>query len=134
MMEKHCVSLEIAEKLKKAEWKKETEFWWYCNPQWIKLTEKLKIPISHRGNWFLTTFEHTSKNLMRSAPFATEILEELPKKNIIITKEEKQYRVRYEFDFKKGIRNKVNYRWVDFIDKSLPNILAELWCWIKKEA
>jgi len=63
-MKKHCVSLELAEQLKIAGWKKETEFCWTKNSF---------------GVWGLEYIEEGLNNGQgMPAPLATEILEELP--------------------------------------------------------
>ena len=116
-MDKHCVSLEISRDLKEAGWKKEAEFWWWR-------------PNKTTNHWEINMFKKVSfidDNTCICAPLATEILEELP-----------------DMSFDTGRRNNL---WVVFFqnntegekvnvvckDKSLPNALAKMWLFLKKE-
>lgn len=63
-MEKHCVSLEIAEQLKEVGWRKETEFWWKERLDGWELISDMNIVLNGDGKWF-------------PAPLATEILEDV---------------------------------------------------------
>jgi hypothetical protein len=134
-MEKHCVSLEIAKQLKEGGFKKETKFWW------IKTCY-----IDNNGNaerWILDIPKDIDKKREKIlAPLATEILEELP-----------DYRYRKDISYdsflsiekthtkKKGlVHYEVNYRYIKNhliatknIDDSLPNALARMWLYLKKE-
>jgi len=147
-MKNHCVSLEIAKQLKGAGWKKEVYFhWinstyddgyegegrWYCDGKWQILantplisngytTEFLKDYPGNNYSSELTT-EKISKIIVLPAPLATEILEELPK-NLDILYDETGFvvwscnpleRVALTSDF------------------SLPDALALMWLFLKKE-
>jgi len=138
-MDKHCVSLEIAKQLKEVGWKKETEFWWVYN----KLRDEHKICYglsdcckNHSESW---EYYH--------APLATEILEELPKKD----DSDNLARWRFEIELTKGGMYYCRYdsidgreipdnskeenedKWVLINDKSLPNALAKMWLYLRKE-
>ena len=121
-LESHVVSLEIARELKGAGWEKETEFWWV-----ITLTSNWHISmgkpdegwcILNKGNYF-------------AAPLATEILEELP------------YRIKGQYGLRIYKFTEYNCQvcyWDldgnlkhDEFDKFLPNALAKMWLYLKKE-
>jgi hypothetical protein len=104
-MKKHCISLGLAKQLKEAGWKKETEFWW-CD---AATTSIFTTPTHlHLMNCIANHYP---------APLATEILEELP---IVCS------------IFCDGIYtiDAENYKTVDL---SLPNALAKMWLYLKKE-
>jgi hypothetical protein len=113
-MEKHTTSLDISRQLKEAGWKKETEFWWYVSSLGGKPNLVPKSNLS------------VNKKLVKlySAPLATEILEELPMGLHII----------------KGI-SYIDGKFQVFTideeqsepDESLPNALAKMWLYLKKE-
>ena len=119
-MEKYCVSLEIAKKLKEAGWKKETEFWWH---------ETMKVELVDKV-WYKGVKEDVGGRFF-PAPITDEILEELPYEIKIqdrfywlcIEKEPDHYIVFYK-DENKDISE---FR----EDKSLPNALAKMWLYLK---
>lgn len=113
MIEKHVVSLEIAKQLKEAGWTKETEFWW----------------VIYDKDWFLAHIDEglTDTNNQIPAPLATEILEELPKGKIRILNRYKHYEVYFEHDDKLPIDQQY------ITNMSLPEALANMWLYLKKE-
>jgi len=133
-MEKHCVSLELAKELKEAGWKKETEFWW---EEWIKnahtpyksylVREKRNIPYLEGRMEYI------------SAPLATEILEDLPAyitqgkwEHIlkILKIEKENYSVNYTNNECRSLGDCFCRQM--FVDKPLPNVLAKMWLYLKK--
>ena len=143
-MEKHCVSLELAKEMKKTGWKKKTEFWWFEDRQYVKFDSK-KWKDDFAKDWGLMNFKITDDCI--SAPLATEILEELPPS--IKTKYGHENRSVYIYlqidkhhDIRKGYRcryvpefNPEAICWFqnEFIDISFPDVLAEMWIYLKKE-
>jgi hypothetical protein len=122
-MDKHCVSLELAKQMKEAGFNKETEFWWVHNK--IRDTWEIKYGLSECIKEHQESWEHYP------APLATEILEELPNelgnlKELTIHKlPEEKWRVNYWDDEK--------LKCIQKFDKSLPNALAKLWLYLRKE-
>ena len=115
-MEKHCVSLEIAKELKEAGWNKETEFWWVppCD---------VSIEVTKICAWNLEYAEDGLNNGRGiPAPLATEILEELPI-STDIHKTLKGYRIA------RCVKDDVVFQ----LDLTLPNALAKMWLYLKKE-
>jgi len=113
----HCVSLELAKQLKEAGWKKETEFWW-------NLEKNAIWNVFHKNN-FNNGVEQTGligalkPCSFLSAPLATEILEELP-------------------CFVKMWKTEMRGTAVGYLDEifdgdNLPNTLAKMWIYLKKE-
>ena len=109
----------MAKELKEARWKKETEFWWieyHCGDM--------------KEHWELRE-KPLIKCRLISAPLATEILEELPDKlgnleELTIHKLPKgAWRVNYWDNEKLKVIQK--------FDKSLPNALAKMWLYLRKE-
>ncbi|MCK9433044.1 MAG: hypothetical protein M0R00_08810 [Candidatus Omnitrophica bacterium] len=143
-MDKYCVSLELAKQLKEAGWKKETEFWWgklktnMCNT--IYAYEILHL--NEDGNFVPLDYINISDNIVSKkdckfypAPLATEILELLPN---IINPIDDNCRGHY-LSISPSVSIKGwqvcygGYRAKVFIDKSLPNVLAKTWIYLKKE-
>ena len=129
-MNKHCVSLELAKQLKEVGWEKETEFWWIPD---IKAGD-LDNTVFYRIDVFNSdsVAKINEKNYCPiSAPLATEILEELPNcieyknyfGNLIIRRWGTKYKISYE--------TSKNYTYEE--DVSLPNALAKMWFYLKKE-
>ena len=113
-MEKHVVSLEIAKQLKEVGWKKETEFWWAKH----KITFKGYI-----NSWDICDYQPAVDLYEQySAPLATEILEEIKGKVSIQITYSKEVGLRIT-DLKSGI----------YFTDTLPNALAQMWLYLKKE-
>jgi len=129
-MEKHCVSLGIAKQLKEAGWNKDAVHYW----------------VKERGLWRLENEKHYINGCSITkfindfpercpAPLATEILEELPRflgnsglyELTITHKNYGKYCVSYYDD-----GNESSYSEEQF-DESLPNALAKMWLYLKKE-
>jgi hypothetical protein len=116
----------VSKELRKARWKKETEFWWL----WNKTGEKWLLPKSEID---------MRTNFKAPAPLATEILEELPggfpKENSIpieifvfsIRKILKVYICEY---YNESTDEELL---VEFRSYSLPDALAKMWLYLKKE-
>ena len=125
-MEKHCVSLEIAKQLKKAGWKKETEFS-YCDTADKRFgrKEEERFYLYPKVTTSAREFNSGGKDIQCPAPLATEILEELP--------------VGIKFENYKSICGKsftITYgQNADSIiwDNLLPNALAKMWLYLIKE-
>lgn len=123
-MEKYCVSLEIAKKLKDAGWKKETEFWWEHHFKEIDngqgVTELIsKIELNSRS--YVGEFY--------PAPISGEILEELP---ATITKD--GFSAILEIRIHNNTKDVCYYHPHLFFaetDKSLPNALAKMFIYLK---
>ena len=160
-MDKHCVSLEIAKQLKEAGWKKETEFWWIdkisCKRIILTQGEIVYCPVDLRGllqvrtfldkyRYALETHYFTEKEIIQNdwevyfAPLATEILEELP----IFLDEDKEYylcikpakdviKISYEDSDTLVFTGRSGEKDYYQIDKSLPNALAKMWLYLRKE-
>lgn len=119
-MEKHYTNLELSKQLQDNGFKKETIFWWnwnVCSGEWILLDEKMSIKAIY-------PYEDSI-----SAPLATEILEEFDswrEQGIYIFNDCDTYFVQFrEFGFGKLIK--------DCSDQFLPNALAKMWLYLKKE-
>lgn len=113
-IEQHVVSLELAKQLNEAGWKKETQFVWAKS--------------LHTEGYFLLdrkTAEDIVEPFVFSACLATEILEELPidinGRLLTIVEGNGIYDVDY------GIN------WHGQQDKFLPNALAKMYLYLKKE-
>ena len=118
-LESHVVSLEIAQELVEAGWKKETEFRWYqqYDKEW-KLRHKAVV----KEGWVYQSIP---------APLATEILEELPYEInadlphwLKIEKEDTSYIVSYSDE---------NSDDLIFYQEELLATLAKMWLYLKKE-
>jgi hypothetical protein len=119
-MSTRVTSLEISKQLKETGWKKETEFYWLPCFNGVK------------EEWHLVPKKELCgcggcKEAL-PAPLATELLEELPSELedtcvLLIRKLEKEYEVGYGVD---SITK-------EFEDKSLPNALAKMRLYLKKE-
>lgn len=130
---KHCVNLEIAKELKEANWNKETEFWW---GRLIPISESFKkMYEGYPPKWelrdlFLPVFKEYDWEL-RPAPFAEEILEDLPSYinehgRLTIWKFDSIYQVAYDDPVRQSYR-------ISSKDESLPDALAKMWIYLKKE-
>jgi len=116
LMKNHCTSLEVSKLIKEAGWQKETEFWWVYNK--LRDENKLDYGLAQCIKIHPESWEHFP------APLATEILEELP--------------VGIKIENYKSINgNKVFVTNENIKDGSywgtLPDALARLWIWLKKE-
>jgi len=164
-MSNHTTSLEISKQLKEAGWKKETMWYWtnayYVDHMgWIPTTltwEKDGKAVIHpeKERWILNLGSPIEEDrygkpdercIQYSAPLATEILEELPKKDdtdnlakwhfeIELTKGGMFY-CRYVHSSGKTIpetsdENEDN--WISICDKSLADSLAKMWLYLKQE-
>jgi hypothetical protein len=124
----HCVSLELAKELKEAEWKKETELWWEVSDTDCSLITKLKVRFWEKD--YIYPGQPLHKWNFYSAPLATEILEELPSEyeswiTIIRTKPSNGYRLLHrDIEVKIGL---------NLDGDNLPNALAKMWLYLKKE-
>ncbi|MFA5388885.1 MAG: hypothetical protein WC312_03925 [Candidatus Omnitrophota bacterium] len=135
-MEKHCTSLEISKQLKETGWKKETEFWWIedksGNNKILLYSYKQYINLDAYGC-------RDAQNNCYPAPLATEILEELPsfiqqayKYNLTIEKLGDEYSGFYQYSDRDCDYLLAGMDGAKF-DKSLPNALAKMWLYLKKE-
>ena len=112
-MEKYCVSLEIAKKLKEAGWKKPVKFWW-------KLWKD--IP-SDEGHYIIVPVVNASFTDF-PAPLSDEILEELPDRldgGWLTCQKVDLWEVGYE-------KEPMGKSWED---NSLPNALALMFIHLK---
>ena len=146
-MEKHCVSLELANQLKKAGWKKETKFYWVKEKtNECESLNAFDLMIKVGEEFIPVTIETVYENFevkrcdYFSAPLATEILEELPS---IIEREiteintfgvgtlyiARMVKGTYVVEYCDGDMNVIK----EFGDLSLPNALAKMWIYLKKE-
>jgi len=122
-MEKHCVSLELAKQLKETGWKKETEFEWgqHRNGKWAIEPHSFISALKDSDDISPITYP---------APFATEILEELPREyeswiTIIRTKPDNGYKLLH-----RDIEAKIG---LNFDGDNLPNALAKMLLYLQKE-
>lgn len=131
MNTKYCVSLELAKQLKESGWAKETEFWYAIHK---KIAEPYYSNCSHLVYGESELYPASDWNSF-NAPLVTELLEELP--DIISTKDncwgleirkiKDNFRVEY-YDFRI-----MEYSQKMIESSSLPDALAEMWIWLKKE-
>lgn len=124
-MTSHVVSLDLAKQLKEAGYSQQSEF--YFRP-----TGSI-----YHGDGHPTLPDDVA------APLSTELLEQLPetiydedessgmKYDLDIWKKEGLYHVAYWWD--EDTRRLSNVKHMKFSDASLPNALAEMWLWLKKE-
>jgi hypothetical protein len=145
-MEKHCVSLEIAKQLKEAGWQKETEFWWIPvyyydfdienrnrkDFEIVPNSFQYSDDVEGRGRSEIDKSKKSPYNKWQQrlpAPIATEILEEFnswQEKGIYIFNDCDTYFVQFrEVGFGKLIK--------DCNNQYLPNALALMWLYLKKE-
>jgi len=139
----HCVSFELAKQLKKAEYPQETEFYW-CDkfplvssaPIIIdKITrEKRKTGNGGGAIYFEKLAVDALMNNIYPAPLATEVLEELPRfignSNYELTIVHKSYGNYCVSFYDDGTES--SYSEEQF-DRSLPDALARMWLYLKKE-
>ena len=126
-MDKHCVSLELAKQLKETGWKKKTEVYWDITAQ--RITNKHNFDVTNYPLNFIP------------APLATEILEELPifidgdkEFNLHIKKVvNNDYIVKYEDGGSMTYEGKSGEEDYYQCDESLPNALAKMYLYLKKE-
>lgn len=128
----HVTSLEMSKKLVEAGWKKDTEFWWvdmgdyrqkgneWYKPRWTLVDS---VCVSARR---YNTKNNKIPDEQYPAPLATEILEELHNIDIEIFS-------RVDFVGCLYYYNSGNNKSDEFVDKSLPNALAQMYCYLKKE-
>jgi hypothetical protein len=118
-MEKHCVSLEIAKKLKESRWSKETKFWWILNK--IRETWEIKYGLSECIKEHQESWEHYS------APLSSEILEELPDVSFDICARKDKWFVFFQ-DNTKGEK-------INLVRKgnNVCDVLAQIWLYLEKE-
>ena len=113
-MDKHVVNLEIAKELKEAGWKNPTWFHYDCDIKNALVIKQDKPRYSIDGI---------------NCPLATEILEELPvgiKGNAFIQ----------DLTIRKDVEGYYNINYGSKIlitEKDLPNALAKMWLYLKKE-
>ena len=124
----HCVSLELAKKLKEAGWNKETEFWWQNLNSWNIVNKDLAEDVVYRNAERNVAIETIV------APLATEILEELPppKGDEEIVSGKMKLSEEYYCCLESTNRD---YKLVrkEIIDFSLPDTLAQMWLYLKEE-
>lgn len=146
MTQNHVVSSEIAKELKEAGWKKETEFWWNAHDRLdldTNTTYKDNFSLDNFNKWGNVCGGYESL----SAPLATEILEELPK----IDDSDNLAHWHFEIELTKGGMYYCRYvsidnreipdnskeededKWMLIDDIYLPNALAKMWLYLKKE-
>ena len=132
-MDKHCVSLEIAKQLKEAGWKEPTIHQWSDN--YYGVLTFGKPAENFKGEYRIVDSPVMLDDTEYPAPFATEILEELP--FIITDSENRSYLLTIE-------RIEGNYwirliamdnaqRYFGAVDKSFTNALAKMWLYLRKE-
>lgn len=123
-MEKHCVSLEIAKKLKEAGWKKETFF----------ILGKVEYGKPKKSYFELISRDNDEQRPIITeeypAPLATEILEELPytfeKYELLIKPINfNQWGIYYTDD-----DNKLKPCLYGTSELTLPNALAKMWLYL----
>jgi hypothetical protein len=123
-MEKHCISLELAKQMKEAGWQKETEFWWKGRKDDMCIRHKTYIKCM-TAFWKDRNIEGEDNPIGEEsypAPLATEILEELQTYLVSINCDIDRYDVIFDGDF-----------YQEESDKSLPNALAKMWLYLRKE-
>ena len=146
MNPQHITSLEMSQKLKEAGWIKDTPFWWVHNKP--RDEDKLCYGLTQCFK------DHPESWEYYPAPLATELLEELPAKIsdktwLAYFKSENGYggiceKVGY-YEWERLLDGSVIHKKIiefsacckDPIDKiqyfSLPDALAKLWIYLKKE-
>lgn len=120
-MEKHCVSLEIAKQLKDAGWNKKTKFWWCLKGE---LLAGYELRYFNEPKSYIEQF---CKDVI-SSPFATELLDDLPRE-ISINQYPENDSVRYQVGYNKDKMALQTYRY----SNNLCDALAEMWIYLKKE-
>ena len=124
-MDKHCVSLEIAKQLKEAGWKKPTIYQWSDNYYGV-LTFGKPAEI-FKGEYRIVDSPVMLDDTEYPAPLATEIFEELPCKNIYI----RYYDLLGIDEWGVDLQTSTG---LETRDKFLPNALAKMWLYLKREA
>jgi hypothetical protein len=120
-MENHVTSLEMSKRLVEVGFKKDTEYLWIVHKEVDKPEYSNCILSIHRDK--IIDYPKDFWNFY-PAPLATEILEELPS-GIKIIKCKKNLLYLVSMKEEKGIKG--------FQDKSLPNALALMYCYLTKE-
>lgn len=121
MSPNHCVSLELSRELKENGYPQEGEMWW-MESYWGDGTMIRWDIVSEKD-------KDIGENSCVS-PLATELLERLPVPLLVFTKmpkgkKEIQYIITYADTFGKNPATT--------IDESLPNALAKMWLYLRKE-
>jgi len=127
-MDKHCVSLEISKDLKEAGWKEPTIYQWSDN--YYGVLTFGKPAENFKGEYRIVDTPVMLDDTEYPAPLATEILEELPK---TILKD--NCRAVLEIRLHENTNDVCYYHPHTFTaetDKSLPNALALMWLYLKK--
>lgn len=125
------VSLETAKALKDAGFRQDTYFYWN------------HVMVNNRGKleWQLDYRKIGDRNNI-PAPTTDKLLEELPCQfkyggawfDLQITKWPKEYKVQYvEFYFNDDNLLEISDSLCEFKVESLPEALAQMWLWLKKE-
>jgi hypothetical protein len=115
-------SLEISKQLKNAGWNKATEFWW----------RQLKDPDANK-DWELGRYVNEDEYKVLPAPLVTEILEGLPVCDIHKKYYTKEVNDTPELYYQVHIRNESVTKGINTTDDTLPNALAKMWLYLKKE-
>lgn len=119
MLEKHCVSLEVAKRMVEVGWKKNTQF------GWVEILGIGNISNTHLIYYKNESAEEIAKEVggsvlanvvkgIYSAPLATEILEELPEKVI---------------QFSECCKDPIDN--IQYF--SLPDALGKLWIYLQEQ-